>query len=236
MSAGGIAVGIHPQLGSQSGSSAPPNPLLDGLVSWWTQDVDNEGVWPDSHGTNSLTATGTATSIPGHVNNCSHTTTGGNFLSVVSAALSPADASFTFAGWVNLSGTGFQGILGTADGTNGWALRVSFGTTFNFLWMKGGADKQISAGPITSATWFFVVMGYDADTLEVFYSVDGAAKTRSASAVGLGQHTTFQLHEPPITAGAGCDLDECAFWSRVLNDSEITDLWNAGAGISYNNL
>ena len=235
MSAGGVAVGIHPQLGSQSGSSAPPNPLLDGLVSWWTQDADDAGTWVDNHGSNDLTATGTVAEAAGHINGCSDATAG-SYLGCTAAALSPADASFTFAAWVNLDGTGFQGILGTADGTNGWALRVSFGTTFNFLWIKAGVDKQINAGPITSATWFFVVMGYDADTLEVFYSVDGAPKTRSASAVGLGQHTTFQLHEPPITGGGGCDLDECAFWSRVLSDAEINDLWNAGAGISYNDL
>lgn len=228
----GVAIAIHPQLGSQSGSSAPPNPLLDGLVSWWTQDADAAGTWVDNHGSNDLTATGTVAEATGHINGCSDATAG-SYLGCAAAALSPADASFTFAAWVNLDGTGFQGILGTADGTNGWALRVSFGTTFNFLWMKGGADKQINAVTVSASTWTFVVMGYDAETAEVFYSVDGAAITRSASAIGLGQNTTFRLHEPPISGGGGSSIDEAAFWSVVLDDTNVADLWNGGDGISY---
>lgn len=217
-------------------SGAAASSLLTDLVSWWTLGEATATPRADSKGANTLAITGTVSQAAGKVSSCSSTASGGNTLACTSAALSPADASFTFAGWVKLVGTGFQGILGTADGTNGWALRVSFGTTLNFLWMKGGADKQINDFTVSGSTWMFVVMGYDAGTSEVFYSVDGAAMTRSASAVGLGQNTTFQLHEPPLTGGGGCDIDECAFWSRVLTDAEITELYNAGNGITYADL
>jgi hypothetical protein len=213
------------------------NPLLTDLVSWWTQDDEAGTTWADAHGTNGLDTTGTVIEAAGHVNGCSDAAGGGgNYLHCTAASLSPADAPFTFAGWVNLDTTGFQGVLGSADGTNGWALRVSFGTTFNFLWMKGGADKQINDVTVTAATWFFIVFGYDHAAQQVFYSVGGAAKTTSAWVGGLGTSSDFRLHEPAITGGAGGLCDECAVWSRVLTDAEITELWNGGAGISYNDL
>lgn len=89
---------------------------------------------------------------------------------------------------------------------------------------------------LSSSTWYHIVGTYDGTTMRIY--VDG-------SEVSTGLADTFNIKNGVRDFVIGTDeltspnsafdgkIDEIGIWSRALNQSEITQLYNNGTGISY---
>jgi hypothetical protein len=101
--------------------------------------------------------------------------------------------------------------------------------------------------PISAAAWHLVVVGMTTylaggtNTPNVWVSVDnGARSTATFGYFTTGGGNQFRIGCRPINGPAGtCDspfaggIDNLAIWSRSLDATDISLLWNSGAGRAY---
>jgi hypothetical protein len=138
----------------------------------------------------------------------------------------------TYSCWVNLSSgystkffMSFLSMYGPSIGhTNGGYL------TF----FSGNVNGQVGSGAILPLnTWSHVVVVFKGRTYgtgNVLFYVNG--NLVSTTSLGFGN----VIPTVPLTIGSRNvegKLDECAIWSRELTASEVTELYNAGAGKQY---
>lgn len=102
----------------------------------------------------------------------------------------------------------------------------------------GTSEDLTTAQSISNDTWTFVAMTYDGTTVRCYVNA-GTPQTVASSgngSAGSGQQTGVGAN----TSDTGSynnywqgNVDEVGVWSRALSDSEITELYNAGAGLTY---
>jgi len=83
--------------------------------------------------------------------------------------------------------------------------------------------------------WYFVAIGYDDSLQQIWVQVNAGARTSSAC-VGVQRTAasfTVANYDENNLQSTGGSTDEVAFWHRSLATSEITQLYNAGVGITY---
>jgi len=163
------------------------------------------------------------------------------------ADLSFGDEDFSIAGWVyfnSLTGGGsFGTIVGKYNtganereysvylpsGTN----KLRFVVTNNGSVANGILDSTVS---VTTGTWYFVYAEHDSVNNELVLKVnDNTADTLSYSLGGRDGASTFALGNMVGLSSAQLDgrLDEIAIYNRVLTPTELTYLYNGGAGRVY---
>ena len=158
-----------------------------------------------------------------------------------SAAWPPVTGEFSVAAWVRPSSVNDRGIMGryASSGSdrmfvlafngsgNGWAR---LGTNAG-----GSGAEALTAAPVATNVWHLVVGNYKVNT-SVGLSVDGATLITAA-------HTWTPLKNVP-RALVFADYNSvpwstsqfqglfglCMGWNRILTQTEIDDLWFAGAG------
>ncbi len=146
---------------------------------------------------------------------------------------------FTVSMWVNVSDNtkimygGFSNINDNAEGEFSLGVRNGNGVAI----VRGGTQGYVQAGTINNNEWHHVVLAWGEGDMELF--VDG-------SGVGSDTITGFDSDDNDyFTIGhyqrddandfVGL-IDEIGVWNRTLNDTEISQLYNGGSGITYPNL
>ncbi|MDA8658406.1 cadherin domain-containing protein [Flavobacteriaceae bacterium] len=139
--------------------------------------------------------------------------------------------STTWSGWIKPNGSaGWQVIFGMEDG--GWdrfliiengGLGLSMGKTTN-RWMTGAS--------VVAGQWQHVVAIYDNGSMRFYYNGteyvtnDQEGNHSSSGKFTIGGNQTHQ----PQNYYRGL-IDEVAVWNEALSASEITALYNSGAGL-----
>lgn len=208
--------------------------LLTDLVAYWKMD-EASGTRIDSHGSIDLTDNNTVGSATGKINNAADFEKDNteSLTSSAAGALFSGVTAFTINLWVNAESlVDFQGILGSQN-SNTWSLIYRDGTRLR--WNVAGTDQDYSYSLSTSA-WVMITVGFDDAGNQTFVSVNGAAKTTSSN-TGTPS-TTATLFAIGFNTGTGTLywdglVDEVGFWSRVLTDDEISQLYNSGNGLAY---
>jgi hypothetical protein len=217
-------------------------PLSTNLTAYYRME-DASGNATDEVAAATLTANNTVTSTTGNVGNCRRFTAASseNFTRTDDATFSMGDIDFTFAFWLKSRANPFHNrpILLKGNGSNAdYILMLNSGERPR--WEVYGSASFGNGTTITGAelfdtNWHLIVCGHDAANDVIFYSFDGAAKTTSAHTFGVRDGG-----EDFVVGGgngfnyADVDLDELALWkNRVLSDSDITELYNSGAGRDY---
>jgi hypothetical protein len=161
------------------------------------------------------------------------------------------DISFSF--WVNFNNITPQFDVIMANYFNistygyGWYIIREFG---NIRFSISLGDKLIIyRAPIPSIsnnTWYNIVITRKYGVETKIY-VNGSSKTVSITAVGTVT-TPYTRYEPTYQSNQLCDigsisngggdllegkLDAINVWNKVLTQSEITELYNSGAGKQY---
>jgi len=169
------------------------------------------------------------------------------YLSVTdNADVSFADEDFSIAGWVyfnTLPVSGFATVVGKYNvGSNDreYSLFMPGGTdNLRFIVTNNGAS---AAGTVDSTvdlvinTWYFVYAEHDSVNNELVLKVNAnTADTVSYSSGGRDGASVFALGNMVGLASSLLDgrLDEVALYNRVLTPTELTYLYNAGAGRTY---
>lgn len=211
--------------------------LSDNLVSYYKLD-ESSGNASDSVGSNTLTNVGTATYSSAKINNgidlngSSQYLNGGNVLNLTTGA-------WTFSAWIKVTTTGsfeFVGGKSESAGTSDWYMRVTNGNKAEIQFRNGASSNQV-VGAVTVAdnTWHHVV-GLRNGTNVLLY-VDGSADG-SATDNNYNCSNSLDFHLGADSAGAlnfkfNGQIDEVGIWNRALSGTEITELYNAGAGKQY---
>ena len=214
--------------------------LTDDLISYWKLD-EASGNALDAHGSNDLTDTNAVGSAAGKINNARDFESGSTqyFTKADNADLSTGDIDFTLSCWVNAESLGTRTILGKFVG-GAFEYRIGFNASGLLTW-RCWTNQTVSGridtanGAVAVGTWLHIVAWHDSVNDVIGLALNAGTATTVAHTTGV-QDTTAPFG---IGAwGSGSEpfdglIDEVGFWKRVLTSQERTDLYNGGAGLSY---
>ena len=213
------------------------------MTSCWELS-EASGSRADSIGTNTLSATNSPVATAGLVANSLGL--GGYFVASSSQGLTVADnadlsnagGNFTIIAWVNRVGAGgVYAAIATKDDVGGgnreWQFDLNNSNTLYFEVAGSGAFS--GATVLTANTWYFTGGRYD---------VSGSPRQELILNTGItsgGSSGVVPDLAAPFRVGLRGDgnlpwngsIDSVGFWKRKLTNSELTALYNSGAGVEY---
>jgi len=211
---------------------AASSTLDTGLQAYWTLDADGTDAIGSADLSNNNLVTFATAGIIGDA---------ALFVAASSQSLSHADGfpftkgdeSFTYSVWVNcVTVSGEMGILGNFTLAGPYVIWFINGTDdFNVEFGNGTTTQSVN-GPdsMQSATFYHLVFSYDASANELRLVInDGTPITASYSGGSYDNNDTWYLGHFSGFYFNGL-IDEVGVWSRTLTGSEITELYNSGAG------
>jgi len=122
-------------------------------------------------------------------------------------------------------------IFGKTAGTN-WRgyLNPNGSLTVNF----GGTAVVSAISAVTQSNWHHIVFRYNDATGLGTLTVDNTHVTKTS---GGDNANAYNFHLGDTTGGGVYNLnggfDQFAVWDRLITDSEITELYNSGAGFDF---
>ena len=148
---------------------------------------------------------------------------------------------FTFNVWVKTSTTSRNEIIADEDGSTGhlnFLLRDGDGDNFRVFYYTGSdAACQKDSPGIFDDVWHMISATWDKSSGDMKLYVDGSVVqtctgvssiTDSGSPYGVGRR--MYDSSPMYFNGL---MDAFSAWGRALSDSEISELYNSGAGLEY---
>lgn len=217
--------------------------LATDLVSYWELE-EASGTRVDSHGSNDLTdnnTVGQATGIQG--NGADFESTNSESLSITHASQTGLDfgnaQDFSIQMWIKPeSSTDFYTVMKGNSGASGKWYSLGGGIVtgqFSFLVDNGTNARFVSASSYTPGNWYHVVGVRDGTTLRLYVNGSSVGTyTNTDVDDDLSNTSTFYIGRHNST-GRFTDgvVDEVGIWSRALSASDVTALYNSGAGLPY---
>ena len=235
--------------------------LLPHLQSWWDLNEAGGTVTYDKHQTRDLTRSGTlvnwqtpANSHLGQSSLALSSTASASTYASAGAMLDYTNSSFVIWGWVRAdanpaSDSAWQHVWGRyapVAGRRQYALRVL--PNFRLSWFLRDTsetviDIQTDINVLTINTWAFVATVFDVDAQEARIYVNGVLEATGAlTGVALqsgGASTAFRLFNLDAAATTNAfigAIDALGAASFVPDDEQMVALYNAGVGMSYEQL
>ena len=225
--------------------------LLTNLVSYWKLD-EASGDAIDAHGSNDLTdvnGVGTGTGIINGARDFERDSL--QYLTIASnsdLSIASISVDYEFSCWVNLetNSTNKQIITKRTTQLVGasleYMLRIDGGTPVVY-WGDPVNFNSVgdATGALSTGTWYFFTFGYTTATSRFFITRNAAAETFSVVTTNqqVAGSNPFGIGGNNFgTANEDMDglIDEVGFWKgRILTADERTELYNGGAGLSYDN-
>jgi hypothetical protein len=208
--------------------------LLTNLISYYKLSDTS-----DSVGSNTLTNTGsvdfTQTGKLGGTTKCATgTNTTGGYLKVASDLGYNSASSNTWNFWYKSAASMSSGyIMDVISGTNTIrGIVYEDGSTKKLHGFANG--NEVLSGVLTQNMWYMVTLTKSGTAWEFF--INGISQ--GTTTTGGGSYTAtagFMLLNGLQTGGiqTTSSVDECGIWSRVLSSTEVTQLYNGGAGLQY---
>lgn len=220
--------------------------LTDNLISYWKLD-ESSGNASDSVGSNTLTNNGTLAYSAALINNGADfgTTNTTKSLSRTDSLGLTSSSSFSFSGWGKLStapSSSFNSPLYVKDSSaTGWISRIFYGDsagtkTLYFQRLTNAALTYSTT--LTTGTWYHFVYTFDGTNMNGYLngSLVVGPSNQSGSVATNGNAAVFALGQERIIADGGLwngQMDECGVWDRALSSTEVSQLYNGGAGLAY---
>ncbi len=205
-----------------------------GLVSYYTLDetsgttaIDSMGLY-NGTASNARIFTGTNSKVLGA--NAGNFSQGNDY--ITSSAGVTGNVPFSFSAWIRYPtsiSTGQDFITMGNDGINGAGLYARVDTNKLKVVRGGGVPDASGTTTLSINTWYHVVYTYNNGAYKVYLNGNEEISV-SESALNLGS-TNFNIgkHTGTSTYWSG-SIDEVGIWNRSLNQTEITALYNSGAG------
>lgn len=230
--------------------------LIDNIVSYWKLD-ESSGDAADSAGSNTLTNTNTVTYAAGKINNAA------NFASASSQYFTIADASQTgldgmadvsFSFWINFASLPTDGnymiplakwnATGNQRSYEVVVRNTSGQYTLEIFYSDdglGGASANVATANVSlsTSTWYYFVITIAGSSETMTLYKDGSSLTLASNS--QNGNTSIYDSTSAFEVGRGTSdlgyvngaIDELGIWDRVLSASEVTSLYNSGAGNQY---
>lgn len=230
--------------------------LTDSLVSYWKLD-ESSGNASDSVGSNTLTNNGTIPFVTGKINNGAdlENTTPNDYFTSNGASLG-ITGNISISMWVNFetapvnngnpiclverfsspTSKGYQFLYKKEDPGAAFRLQAEYvdDSGNQTRAMSGNAAFDLGTG-----SWKHLVFTVTVATQVIKAYVNGTEYTLSneitaSSSIGVSTND-FTLGRSTHFADWYFDgiLDEVGIWNRVLTSTEVTELYNGGAGLQY---
>ncbi|NTW32920.1 MAG: LamG domain-containing protein [Bacteroidetes bacterium] len=218
--------------------------IAGGLIAYWKFDESN-GNATSSVGSNTLTNNNSVTYVSGKIGNASSfdKTIGPNtqYLSIADKPELSFSTAFTVSSWINLKSNALNVRTVFAHKYSPW---ITFQTSQIIIeTSNNGTTELVSSwnGNWTLNTWYHMVVTYDG-------SLSAGARMKvyinNVLLTSASENSPSSLNDPSsaITIGHFTDLgerawdgliDEMGVWSRALTSTEVTTLYNSGAGLQY---
>lgn len=215
--------------------------LLTGLVSYYK--CDTNGSCPDSHGSNDGTINGATFNSSGKINGDylydginDNITFGSDWFT------NGVHHDFSVSAWIKSSSwTGDHAILTQRVFSIGSTGSISFsinssGNVVLIYWdtvANSSARYAISTATVSADSSYHLVVGaYDQSAGTFYIWIDNSKETHSqgtGSSGSSGRHIGGGTEGRPFNG----EIDEVGVWSKILSDSEASELYNSGAGLQY---
>lgn len=103
-----------------------------------------------------------------------------------------------------------------------------------FGYFGAGNNVVMGATALTPGRWYMATFTWDTSGKKLFLDAvsDGTNTTDETLTAGEATVSIGRFQKYDINYFDGL-IDECGFWSRVLSDSEISELYNGGSGFGY---
>lgn len=222
--------------------------ILTNLISYWHMNAGTGATRTDSQGTNHLNDAGATdvNSAAGLIGNAAV------FNNSTSQKLEKADNSTldfaagtdaTFSVWVKFDDFASNALVfaknTNADNQREYNLVYHTGLDA-LLWQvfDGTGSPQtnharvgIPTAQLTAGQWHNIVCWYDATSREIGIRLDDSSQTTASISGAFAGNSNFSvgLYGDNIQPMQG-QIDELAFWKRLLTPAEKTALYNAGNG------
>lgn len=226
-----------------SGSS-----LRNGLAAYWRLEEGGTTRYDCSKNGNHLTSNNGGTNRTGKVGLCAtNLSASSQYLSIASnSTLVSSNLSFTLAFWACpqlVDATTRMCIAKTTGFTtfDYYSLYDNSANGFVFAVSTNGTSAQrvvVAQGSSISAnTWYFVVCWYDSVGKTINIKVNNGTTQTVNDAGGIFYGSSplalFATGDGVTSHYMNGALDEVGIWHRVLTASEITFLYNSGAGTHF---
>lgn len=223
-----------------NGGGGGGNGLLNNLVAVWEMEAADASNQTDATGNGrTLTQHGSPTRSGTHIEGSFSTSTGGSIYYDSSNAAFNGTGSFSLTMWVNGNGSQIDGDFAATRWNVGhaWGVYIVAGVATFYVRNAGDSLNFSAASTVTmgASGWHLIAVTYNSSTKIAKISVDGETLVSSATTDGL--NTVSENFTLSALSGGGTGLsalvDETAFWSTDLSQTQINTLWASGAGFFY---
>lgn len=209
--------------------------LVDGLQAYWNFD-ESSGNAIDSVASLTATNNGSTAYASGLINNGADLeASSSNYFTVADTAAVRVDDGWSFSMWFKPeSVTNFQVLWRQRSGENGISCYMD---STGALTIGAGSGSFTNAAPstltITNATWNHVVIYWNGSSTKLYIN-NSSPETINIPAITPPNSTLFIGRD---YAGASFFLDgiidEFGIWNRELTATDVSNLYNSGAGFAY---
>lgn len=204
--------------------------LLTNLVSYYALDGNSTDSVGANNGTDTAmtyTATGALIGQMGVFNGTT------SYISTADTPFNPGSGDFTINCWLKTSATGTVVAAGKYGGSGDtyWLGFVSGAIRFELK--SGTYDITTTATTYNDNAWH-MVSAWRASGVQ-YLAIDNGTPQSLANTTTIAPTGNLMLGK----FGSGNtffypgDMDEFGYWSRALTSTEITQLYNSGAGLAY---
>jgi hypothetical protein len=222
---------INPYILQASG-----NPLWNDLLAYYTADNTPN----DALGTYNGTLTNGATYGTGIINNGFSLDGVNDYVDFGNNLDNDGTNSVSFSCWVYITSvSSFQSIISKmVSDITGYKIYYSGGYIY-FRISQNNTNAVIKRNDtiLSGNTWYHVVVTYDgsktAAGVNIYIDDSLATSTISKDTFTGSSANAGNLTIASTTNPLGGIIDELGIWNRELSASEVTELYNSGAGLQY---
>lgn len=224
--------------------------LTDNLVSYYKFDENTGTSVADATGTNNGTFNGSGTLWASGIINSggNFVNTNSNYVLCKSGKILAGQSSWTITAWIKSSAANNgNGVViyceRASSGNDIFKMQINQSSPWNDLELVLRDDAgslqffNNSTDVIKDGTFHFCAITNSSGTLQAY--VDGSADGASAAQTPSNTYTNSGI-ESRIGTDAGDSganytgvTDEVGLWTRALSSTEISELYNGGAGLQY---
>ena len=216
---------------------ATGNPLWDGLLAYYTADNTPN----DALGNYNGTLVNGATYGTGIINQGFSFDGVNDNIAISSLNYTNTTTPISISCWINSSGTGGTIVQNLFNNTTGYQLYL-FGGNVKFRVSSGSFPNELRkelTSAISTSTWYHVVVTYDGSAdvsgVKIYLNATEPASSNTYNACSSTSLTSVSTIIGGTNAFFNGILDEVGIWNRELTSTEVTELYNSGAGKQYPN-
>jgi hypothetical protein len=239
---GGPGVSLN-CFGSSTGTDTS---LASGLVAYWNFNEDTGSTVYDDTGRGNLgTFNGTTGSqwTAGKIGYALSFNGTNNYVSLPTAGVAPS-SGLTIAAWINPSTVSVNSSLygfGPKSGCNPSGQYLSVNSSGKVTYLFGCGGTLTSSTTLTAGTWYHVALTVDSSKNATIYINGSAVAGPTNESSGQSVTTGNDLIGVEWAAGSLAQyfngiIDEVGVWNVVLTGTQISTLYNSGAGNALGSL